>query len=99
MWGISGGGPHVLACAALLPDLVSAAASLASLAPLDADGLDWFAGMGELNADDARLFLRDREAARAKLDADREQVLGASAADLGRRAANPAVPGRRGGPQ
>ena len=82
MWGISGGGPHVLACAALLPDLVSAAASLASLAPLDAEGLDWFAGMGELNADDTRLFLRDPEAARAKLDADREQVLGASAAEL-----------------
>jgi pimeloyl-ACP methyl ester carboxylesterase len=82
MWGISGGGPHVLACAALLPDLVSAVASLASLAPLDAEGLDWFAGMGELNADDTRLFLRDREAARAKLDADREQVLGASAAEL-----------------
>src|ERR1700733_4364483 len=32
-WGVSGGGPHVLACAALLPDLVAAAASLASLAP------------------------------------------------------------------
>ena len=29
MWGISGGGPHVLACAALLPGLVSAVASLA----------------------------------------------------------------------
>jgi pimeloyl-ACP methyl ester carboxylesterase len=29
-WGHSGGGPHVLACAALLPDLVTAAASLAS---------------------------------------------------------------------
>ena len=82
MWGISGGGPHVLACAALLPDLVSAAASLASLAPLDAEGLDWFAGMGALNADDTRLFLRDRQAARAKLDADREEVLGASAAEL-----------------
>jgi pimeloyl-ACP methyl ester carboxylesterase len=27
MWGISGGGPHVLACAALLPDLVTAPAS------------------------------------------------------------------------
>jgi len=26
MWGISGGGPHLLACAALLPDLVVAAA-------------------------------------------------------------------------
>jgi pimeloyl-ACP methyl ester carboxylesterase len=82
MWGISGGGPHVLACAALLPDLVSAAASLASLAPLDAEGLDWFAGMGDLNADDTRLFLRDRQAARAKLDADREQILGASPAEL-----------------
>jgi pimeloyl-ACP methyl ester carboxylesterase len=82
MWGISGGGPHVLACAALLPDLVSAVASLASLAPLDAEGLDWFAGMGELNADDTRLFLRDREAARAKLDADRERVLDGGAAEL-----------------
>ena len=82
MWGISGGGPHVLACAALLPELVSAAASLASLAPLDAEGLDWFAGMGELNADDTRLFLRDRQAARAKLDADREQILRASPAEL-----------------
>jgi pimeloyl-ACP methyl ester carboxylesterase len=82
MWGISGGGPHVLACAALLPDLVSAAASLASLAPLDADGLDFTAGMGELNADEVRLFLRDRDAARAKLDAYREQILGTSAAGL-----------------
>jgi pimeloyl-ACP methyl ester carboxylesterase len=26
MWGHSGGGPHVLACAALLPDLVPAVA-------------------------------------------------------------------------
>jgi pimeloyl-ACP methyl ester carboxylesterase len=82
MWGVSGGGPHVLACAALLPDLVTAAASLASPAPLDAEGLDWFAGMGELNADDIRLFLRDREAARAKLESDREEMLAASATDL-----------------
>jgi pimeloyl-ACP methyl ester carboxylesterase len=82
MWGISGGGPHVLACAALLPDLVSAAASLASLAPMDAQGLDFFAGMGELNAEDIRLFLRDPQAARAKLDSDREDILATSAADL-----------------
>ena len=60
MWGISGGGPHVLACAALLPDLVTAAASLASPAPLDAEGLDWFADMGELNAEDTRLFCAAR---------------------------------------
>ena len=82
MWGISGGGPHVLACAALLPDLVIAAASLASPAPLDAEGLDWFAGMGQLNADDVRLYLRDPEAARAKMESDREASLAASAADL-----------------
>jgi pimeloyl-ACP methyl ester carboxylesterase len=82
MWGISGGGPHVLACAALLPDLVTAVASLASLAPLDAEGLDFFAGMGQDNADDIRLFLRDPQAARVKLEADREAILATSAAEL-----------------
>jgi hypothetical protein len=45
---------HLSACAALLPDLVTAAASLASLAPADAEGLDWFEGMGQENADDFR---------------------------------------------
>jgi pimeloyl-ACP methyl ester carboxylesterase len=82
MWGVSGGGPHVLACAALLPDLVTAVASLASPAPLDAERLDFFAGMGQDNADGIRLFLRDRQAARAKLEADREAILAASAAGL-----------------
>ncbi len=82
MWGISGGGPHVLACAALLPDLVVAAASLASLAPYPAEGIDWFAGMGKDNADDFRLVLSDETAARAKVDEEREQSLGATAADV-----------------
>jgi pimeloyl-ACP methyl ester carboxylesterase len=81
MWGISGGGPHVLACAALLPDLVTAAASLASLAPFDADGLDYFAGMGQGNVDDTRLFLTDAAAARAKADKDREEWLTTSPED------------------
>jgi pimeloyl-ACP methyl ester carboxylesterase len=81
-WGVSGGGPHVLACAALLPDLVTAAASIASPAPLDAEGLDWYAGMGQENADDIRLFLQDRDAARAKLESDREGLLAASDAEL-----------------
>ncbi|GGJ52463.1 alpha/beta fold hydrolase [Deinococcus roseus] len=43
--GHSGGGPHALACAALLPERVKAAVSLAGLAPYGAEGLDWFAGM------------------------------------------------------
>lgn len=82
MWGISGGGPHVLACAALLPDLVTAAASLASLAPMDAEGLDYLDGMGELNAEDIRLYLRDPEASRAKLESDREAMLATSAVEV-----------------
>jgi pimeloyl-ACP methyl ester carboxylesterase len=43
--GHSGGGPHALACAALLPGRVLAAVSGAGLAPFGAAGLDWFAGM------------------------------------------------------
>ncbi|MFF0741757.1 alpha/beta fold hydrolase [Streptomyces sp. NPDC004111] len=45
--GHSGGGPHALACAALLPERVSAAASVAGPAPFAAEGLDWFAGMSD----------------------------------------------------
>ena len=81
MWGISGGGPHMLACAALLPDLVTAAASLASPAPYGAEGLDFFDGMGQANIDDTRLFLADEAAARAKMDKDREEVLATSPED------------------
>jgi pimeloyl-ACP methyl ester carboxylesterase len=80
-WGISGGGPHVLACAALLPDLVTAAASLASLAPYGADGLDYFAGMGQGNVDDIHLVLTDETAARAKVDKDREELMATSPGD------------------
>ena len=47
--GWSGGGPHALACAALLPGRCLAAASLAGVAPLQAAGLDWMAGMGPEN--------------------------------------------------
>jgi pimeloyl-ACP methyl ester carboxylesterase len=43
--GASGGGPHALACAVLLPSRVVAVATIASLAPRDAEGLDWFAVM------------------------------------------------------
>jgi pimeloyl-ACP methyl ester carboxylesterase len=49
--GRSGGGPHALACAALLPDRVTRAAALVSLAPWGAEGLDWFGGMTHSNVD------------------------------------------------
>jgi pimeloyl-ACP methyl ester carboxylesterase len=53
--GWSGGGPHALACAALLPGRCLAAATIASLAPHDAAGLDWLAGMGQENLDELSL--------------------------------------------
>jgi pimeloyl-ACP methyl ester carboxylesterase len=80
MWGLSGGGPRVLACAALLPDLVTAAASLASFAPYDADGLDWFDGLQA--ADAYRLARTDPDAVRADLDEGRKHVLATTADSL-----------------
>ena len=53
--GRSGGGPHALACAALLVGRVTRAAALGSLAPHDADGLDWYAGMTASNVDTYRI--------------------------------------------
>ncbi len=61
--GASGGGPHALACAALLPDRVLAVACLAGLAPWAADGLDWFAGMAA--GGDRRASCRRRRASGA----------------------------------
>jgi pimeloyl-ACP methyl ester carboxylesterase len=48
-YGASGGGPHALACGALLPDRCVAVATIASVGPYDADGLVWLEGMGEGN--------------------------------------------------
>ena len=47
-----GGGPHSIACAALLPDRVISAAVIACSAPFDAIGLDWTAGMGSENLEE-----------------------------------------------
>jgi len=60
--GHSGGGPHALGCAALLPDRVAAAVSIAGLAPFDAAGLDWFAGMYPAGAAGLRAALAGRDA-------------------------------------
>ena len=60
--GWSGGGPHALACAALLPDRVLACATLAGVGPWDGEGLDWLAGMGEENVVEYSTAARDHEA-------------------------------------
>jgi pimeloyl-ACP methyl ester carboxylesterase len=73
--GWSGGGPRALACAATMPERCRAVASLAGVAPRDAEGLDWLAGMGPEN-------VRDFEAADAGREAFRPIAV-AEAAELG----------------
>ncbi|HET8759291.1 MAG TPA: alpha/beta fold hydrolase [Solirubrobacteraceae bacterium] len=65
--GWSGGGPHALACAALLPDRCRGAASLAGVAPYDAEGLEFLAGMGPENVAEFGAAARSHEELRAFL--------------------------------
>jgi len=60
--GFSGGGPHSLACAALLPGRCLAAASVAGVGPSGVDGLDFMAGMGPENVEELSLALRGADA-------------------------------------
>ena len=82
VWGISGGGPHALACAALLPDLVVAVAALASLAPYQVDGLDWFAGMGEDNVVEFSAALKSRHELEQFVEAAAPEILGTTPTTL-----------------
>ena len=77
-WGFSGGGCYALACAALLPDLVTGAAVFATFAPYGSPGLDFCAGMSATYAAEVGLFFTDRPAARRnwRADADRLAVTG-----------------------
>jgi pimeloyl-ACP methyl ester carboxylesterase len=59
----------VLACAALLPERIAAVASLAAVAPFDAEGLDWFAGMGG-NVEEFGAATAGPEALRTYLERD-----------------------------
>ena len=81
-WGLSGGGPHALACAALFDDRLVAAASLAGVGPWNADGLDWLAGMGEGNLKEFDLILAGEAALRPAIERDRGDLLGATAEQL-----------------
>ncbi|MFK0244456.1 alpha/beta fold hydrolase [Amycolatopsis azurea] len=74
VYGHSGGGPHALACAALLPERVSAMVGVASIAPYS-DSWDWFAGMsaagvGSLTAALAGREEKERHEATAEYDAE-----------------------------
>jgi pimeloyl-ACP methyl ester carboxylesterase len=73
-FGWSGGGPHALACSALLGDRVIKAATIASIAPIEAEGLDWLAGMGEENLEEFVALRRGSAELRAFLDSARASL-------------------------
>lgn len=57
--GVSGGGGPALACAALLPDRVRAAASVSALGPQEGEGLRWLDGAAPENIDEFALVGED----------------------------------------
>lgn len=81
-WGISGGGPHALACAALCDDRLGAVASLAAVAPYDAEGLDWLAGAGEGNIQEIGAVIEGEPALRHFLEREAEEMRHAQAPDV-----------------
>ena len=81
--GHSGGGPHALACGALLPERVLGVVSVAGMAPFGAEGLDWFAGMARSGAASLRAAAEGRAAKeRYEAAADEDANPGFVAADL-----------------
>jgi pimeloyl-ACP methyl ester carboxylesterase len=81
-WGLSGGGPHALACAALCDERLTAVASLAAVAPYGAEGIDWLEGMGEENHVEFGKVLEGEAALRPYLEAEAEAMLDASPDEL-----------------
>ena len=82
VWGISGGGPHALAAAALMPDRVIAAAALASCAPYDAEGPDFLEGMGEQNVEEFGVIFEGEAAYHASMEKQRHEMLSATPGSL-----------------
>ena len=68
--GHSGGGPHALATAALVGDRTRSVATLAGVAPYDAEGLDFFDGMGPENLDEFGEALKGEAHLRTWMDAN-----------------------------
>jgi pimeloyl-ACP methyl ester carboxylesterase len=81
-YGMSGGGPHALACAALLGARCAAAATIAGVGPADAPDLDWPAGMGEGNHAEFAAAREGREALTAYCTADAAGIVAAQPEQL-----------------
>jgi pimeloyl-ACP methyl ester carboxylesterase len=73
--GWSGGGPHVLACAALLPERCVAALCVAGVAPYLPGEFDWTEGMGPENVEEFQLGLEAGPAYDEMLTGFREHLV------------------------
>ncbi|MGN6413019.1 alpha/beta fold hydrolase [Flexivirga sp.] len=80
--GWSGGGPHALATGALLPERITGVLSIAGVAPYDAAGLDFLAGMGEGNIEEFGAALDGEPELRPLLDGMREELKNATPAAI-----------------
>ena len=81
-YGGSGGGPHSIACAALLPDRVISAAVIACPAPFDAVGLDWTAGMGSENLEEVAAVCAGADELEVYLDRVAPEMANADGAEI-----------------
>lgn len=73
--GGSGGGPHSLACAALLPDRVIRCMAIVSIAPYGVDGLDFTAGMNDGNIREFGAAVAGEAELRAVVDPERTTTM------------------------
>jgi pimeloyl-ACP methyl ester carboxylesterase len=80
--GGSGGGPHAIACAALIPDRVIAVAAIATPAPVDVEGFDWMAGMGKENIEEYEAARLGERALQTYLEREAEAMNGVSPGEL-----------------
>lgn len=73
--GGSGGGPHALAMATLAPERCTLVHCFVGVAPIDADGLDFFAGMDPENVRKFRAAAQGLAVAEAEIAQDFEDIL------------------------
>ncbi len=82
VFGRSGGGPHALACAALLPQRVIACATVAAVAPWGAPGLDFLAGMATENVEEFGAALAGGDELRSFLEIQAKAINAAGPQEL-----------------
>jgi pimeloyl-ACP methyl ester carboxylesterase len=80
--GQSGGGPHALACAALMPERVLGTALIAGVAPFEAEGLDFLEGMGAENHEEFAAALAGEIELAAFLEPARQVILAMTGDDV-----------------